>query len=374
MIFKKNYPLTTKARKIWVLVISVLMPLIVILIIANLAFSRGFAQRAEKEQQTKSDVQETATNQDTQWYQASSVPPLTPQQKAEFQAILLGKNMNKNNFLNDQNTGNAENNEESETQKAMGAPISSNQITVNNPNNDVNNEDNNKKDEIDEKNKNKFNAGNDDYLGSVLHNPVSPYELQAGSVIPAVLITGVNSDLAGQMIAQVTENIYDSISGNNLLVPQGTKVIGVYDSKIAYGQERVLVAWKRLIFPNGQSLDLNGMEGADLSGYAGFQDTVDNHYSKIFGSVILMSMLSSGAQLSQSNDNQNNQNNSNNVNSNQSVNQIVAQSLGTNIANTGNSILQKDLNIQPTLKIRAGYQFNIMVTKDMVLSHSIPRF
>ncbi|MDX2164242.1 MAG: TrbI/VirB10 family protein, partial [Gammaproteobacteria bacterium] len=178
---------------------------------------------------------------------------------------------------------------------------------------------------------------------------------------PATLITGINSDLPGQIIAQVTENVYDSISGNNLLIPQGTKVIGVYDSKITYGQERVLVAWKRLLLPSGKSLDLDGMPGIDMSGYAGFNDEVDNHYAKIFGSVILMSFLSAGAQLSQPQ-------NTNNQNTQPTVNQMLAQSLGTNIANTGNMITQKNLNIQPTLEIKPGYQFDISVAKDVVFS------
>lgn len=198
-----------------------------------------------------------------------------------------------------------------------------------------------------------------DYLTATLKNPLSPYELQAGTIIPGVLVTGINSDLPGQITGQVKANVYDSISGNYLLVPQGAKLIGTYASQVSYGQERALVVWTRIIFPNGQNIDLQGMSGVDMSGYAGFTDQVNNHYGKIFGSVLLMSMLSAGAQLAQP------QNNGDS-NAVTSVNQTVAQSLGTNISVVGTAMTMKNLNIQPTLEIRQGYEFNIEVKKDMV--------
>ena len=198
-----------------------------------------------------------------------------------------------------------------------------------------------------------------DYLKATLKNPVSPYELQAGTIIPGVLVTGINSDLPGQVTGQVKSNVYDSISGNYLLVPQGAKLIGAYASKVSYGQERALVVWNRIIFPNGQNIDLQGMSGVDMSGYAGFTDQVNNHYGKIFGSVILMSMLSAGAQLAQPQ-------NDDDSNDNPSVNQTMAQSLGTNISAVGTAMTMKNLSIQPTLEIRQGYEFNIEVKKDMI--------
>ncbi len=201
----------------------------------------------------------------------------------------------------------------------------------------------------------------DDYLGASLQNPLSQYELQAGTIIPGILITGINSDLPGQITGQVRSNVYDSISGKYLLIPQGAKLTGLYDSQITYGQERVLIAWKRIIFPNGKSIDLQGMPGVDISGYAGFNDQVNNHYFKIFGSVILMSVLSAGAQLSQPQQNSNPF-----IVAPPTVGQTVAQSLGTNIANTATMLTQKNINIQPILVIRPGYEFNISVTKDMV--------
>lgn len=207
------------------------------------------------------------------------------------------------------------------------------------------------------------NQIDDDYLGSMLKNPISPYELQAGTIIPGILITGINSDLPGQITGQVRSNVYDSISGKYLLIPQGSKLTGLYDSQIAYGQERVLVVWKRIIFPNGQSINLQGMPGVDMSGYAGFNDQVNNHYGKIFGSVILMSALGAGAQLAQPQNN-------NNPFAAPTVGQTLAQSLGTNLANTGSMITAKNINMQPTLEIRPGYKFNISVTKDMVFPGS----
>ena len=197
-------------------------------------------------------------------------------------------------------------------------------------------------------------------LNSSLEGPITPYELQAGSLIPAILMTGINSDLPGQITAQVRSTVYDSISGNSVVIPQGAKLTGLYDSQIAYGQERVLVVWKRIIFPNGKSIDLEGMPGVDLSGYAGFKDRVNNHYAKLAGSVLLMSVLGAGAQLSQP------QNNDSNVNANPSVSQTIAQSMGTNVVNTAAMLTNKNMNIQPTLEIQPGYEFNVSVTKDMV--------
>lgn len=199
----------------------------------------------------------------------------------------------------------------------------------------------------------------DSYLHETLNNPVSPYELKTGAIIPAILLTGINSDLPGQITAQVRSNVYDTIAGKYVLIPQGAKLTGLYDSQVAYGQKRVLIVWKRVIFPNGQSVNLEGMPGVDMSGYAGFNDQVDNHYFKIFGSVILMSVISAGAQLSQPQQQVN-------PNTPLSVNQTLAASLGTNIMNTATTITQKNLGIQPTLVIRPGYLFNVGVTKDIV--------
>lgn len=190
----------------------------------------------------------------------------------------------------------------------------------------------------------------------------SPFELKAGGLIPAVLISGLNSDLPGEAIAQVRENVYDTKTGRYLLIPQGARLVGLYDSRVAYGQKRVLLAWNRIIFPDGSSFDLKGMPGADMSGYAGFSDQVDNHYTKIFGSSVLLSLISAGVQLSQPNNG-----GGGNNNNQPSVSQTVGGALGQQLGQTGMNITQKNLNIQPTLEIRPGYRFNIMVTADMIL-------
>lgn len=200
------------------------------------------------------------------------------------------------------------------------------------------------------------------YLSQTLENPISPYEVKAGTIIPGILITGINSDLPGEIIGMVRSQVYDTVSGNELLIPQGAKLLGVYNSKIVYGQKRVLIAWHRIIFPNGQSISLEGMPGIDLSGYSGFKDKVDNHYAKLFSGVLLMSVLSAGAQLSQPQE-------STNPFQAPSVGQTIAQSVGLNIANTATEMTNKNLNIEPTLIIRQGYLFNILVTKDMVFPH-----
>jgi type IV secretory pathway VirB10-like protein len=189
----------------------------------------------------------------------------------------------------------------------------------------------------------------------------SPYELKAGSIIPGVLISGLNSDAPGEVIGQVRENVYDSKDGRFLLIPQGSRLIGVYDSQVAYGQKRVVIAWSRVQFQDGSSFNLKGMPGADMSGYAGFSDKVDNHYTKIFGSSVLLSLISAGVQLSQPNNGGGNNNNQ------PSASQTVGAALGQQLGQTGMNITQKNLNIQPTLEIRPGYRFNIMVTADMIL-------
>lgn len=197
-----------------------------------------------------------------------------------------------------------------------------------------------------------------DYIHSMVKDPISPYELKAGTIIPGTLYTGINSDLPGQITGQVQSNVYDSRAGKHLLIPQGSKIIGIYDSQISFGQERILIVWNRIMFPNGQSLNLEGMSGVDMSGYAGFTDQVNSHYGKMLYSVILMSVLSSGAQLSQPQQ-------SNSPFAGPTVGQTLAQSLGTNIANVGTAIVTKTLNVQPTLIIRPGYEFNIQVKKDI---------
>lgn len=198
------------------------------------------------------------------------------------------------------------------------------------------------------------------YLPAGRQPLVSPFEVKTGTVIPGVMIGGINSDLPGQIIAQVRENVWDTATGHHLLIPQGARLVGTYDNQVTRGQSRVLVAWTRIIYPDGSSVDLGSMPGADQGGYAGFHDKVNNHYVKVFGDALLMSLFSAGIQLSQPD--------SNNENGGYSSQQIIAASLGQQLGQTGMQIAQKNLSIQPTLEIRPGFRFNIMVTKDMILA------
>jgi type IV secretion system protein VirB10 len=187
--------------------------------------------------------------------------------------------------------------------------------------------------------------------------PKTPYDLRAGFVIPAIMISGVNSDLPGQVIAQVNQHVYDSATGNFLVIPQGTRLVGSYSADVAYGQARIMMAWQRLIFPDGKALDLGAMPGTDGAGYAGFSDQIDNHYFRTFTSAFLMSGVVAGVTLSQPN----NDSNSNSQRAGDALSEALGQSLGSAMA----AMLQKNLNIAPTLQIRPGYRFNVMVVKDI---------
>ncbi|HED8320888.1 TPA: conjugal transfer protein TrbI [Campylobacter coli] len=196
------------------------------------------------------------------------------------------------------------------------------------------------------------------YLKYVKQKPLSTYEIKAGWNIPAILITGVNSDLPGQILAQVTQNVYDTSTGKYLLIPQGTKVVGAYSSNIIYGQSRLLVAWNKLIFPNGDTLNLDGMQGTSQDGYTGFEDQVDNHYFRIFGSAFLLSSISAGIALSDNSDT----NSEKETASDKAIAQAIQQ-----MGQVASEMIRKNMNISPTLKIRPGYKFNIFVTKDIIL-------
>ena len=188
-------------------------------------------------------------------------------------------------------------------------------------------------------------------------------EIKTGSVIPSVMVTGINSDLPGNIIAQVSQNVWDTATGRQLLIPQGSKLFGVYDSRVVYGQERVLVAWNRLVFPDGSAFTLGAMPGSDMAGYAGYTDGVNNHYLRIFGSAILMSLISGG--MAYTMDTMSSDSN-NSLTSTPTMQQEMASALAAQLGQTTLQLLQKNLNIKPTLEIRPGYQFNVVVTKDLV--------
>lgn len=182
-----------------------------------------------------------------------------------------------------------------------------------------------------------------------------------GSVLPATLITGINSDLPGKIIAQVSQNVYDSPTGRFMLVPQGTKIFGTYESGVVYGQERVLVSWNRLIFPDGKTIDIGSMNGTDQAGYSGMNDLVNNHYLRLFTSSFLLSVISAGITYSQDKYTSNNENGT-------TASSAMAQSFGNQMGNTTIQMIQKNMNISPTLEIRPGFKINVMVTKDIIFT------
>ena len=176
-----------------------------------------------------------------------------------------------------------------------------------------------------------------------LQAPASPYVVQAGTLIAGALLTGIRSDLPGQITGQVTENVYDSPSGRSLLIPQGAKLIGTYDSQVTFGQSRVLLVWTRLIMPNGSSIVLERQPGADAQGYSGLEDEVDNHWGELFKAALLSTLLSVGSEAGtggQQND----------------LISAIRQGASNSISQTGSQIVGRQLNIQPTLTIRQDFR------------------
>lgn len=198
------------------------------------------------------------------------------------------------------------------------------------------------------------------YLAGTREAALSPYEVKAGAIIPGVLESGINSDLPGIIKARVRENVYDTATGQYLLIPKDSMLIGSYDNGVEMGQERVLIAWNRIIYPDASSLDLGSMPGADQGGYAGVSDQVNNHYFRTFGNALLLSIFSAGVQLSQPQQR-------GDTRGGYDAQQIIAGSLGQQMGQLGAEYARKGLNVAPTLEIRPGYRFTIMVTKDMII-------
>jgi len=193
----------------------------------------------------------------------------------------------------------------------------------------------------------------DIYNSHSLVSPRSPYQVMAGNLISASLVTGLNSDLPGQVIGQVTENVFDTVTGQHLLIPQGSRLIGRYDSVIAFGQSRALVVWTRLILPNGDSIQLDNLPGSDGQGFAGLKDKVDKHTWQFIKGAALSSLLSIGSELASDD--------------NDRLTRAL-QNAGQDTANrAGQRIIDRNLNVQPTLKVRPGWRFNVIVSRDLIL-------
>jgi len=182
----------------------------------------------------------------------------------------------------------------------------------------------------------------------------SPDVVLAGSIIPAALITGLRSDLPGEITAQVTQDIFDTPTGKILLIPQGAKLVGQYDAQITFGQSRALLVWNRLILPNGKSIVLERQPGADTEGYAGLADEVDNHWGTLFEAAALSTILSVGSEAGTS-DSENN------------LAQAIRQGASQSFNQTGEQVVGRSLNVQPTITIRPGFPVNVLVTHDLVL-------
>ncbi len=202
-------------------------------------------------------------------------------------------------------------------------------------------------------------SGGDDRLDARLSPPRSRYELMSGAVIPAALVTELNSDLPGRVIAQVTAPVYDSVSGEHLLIPQGSRLLGTYDSATAHGDHRLLLAWNRLIFPNGWSINLRGMEGSDPTGAAGLRDRTDQHLDRLVGAIGLSAIISVIANEAEDD-------------SEGSFGQSVGDAAAQEAARTGGRIVDRELSVRPTLRIRAGGAVRVLVTRDIQLRPYAP--
>ena len=187
-----------------------------------------------------------------------------------------------------------------------------------------------------------------------VQRPASRNVVQAGSVIPAAMLTGLRSDLPGQITAQVTEAVYDSPTGRILLIPQGARLIGQYDAQVAFGQSRALLVWNRIVFPNGKSIVLERQPGADSAGYAGLEDEVDNHWGQLFKAALLSTILSVGSEAGTSNDEN-------------SLLSAIRRGSSDSISQTGRQVVGRSLNIQPTITVRPGFPVRVIVTRDLVM-------
>jgi len=197
-----------------------------------------------------------------------------------------------------------------------------------------------------------------------LQLPPSPYQVMAGTVIPAALVTGINSDLPGQAIANVSEAVYDTATGRHLLIPQGSRLIGRYDSQVAFGQRRVLLVWTRLILPDTSSVALDRLPGIDPAGYAGLEDGVDWHWDRILAGAALSTLLGIGAELAA-------------PESRTDGSRIVIagrESAQETVNQVGQEITKRNVSVQPTLTIRPGFPLRVMVSKDLVLRPYQPLF
>lgn len=200
------------------------------------------------------------------------------------------------------------------------------------------------------------------YVSGQVIEPMSAYELKRGSVIPATLVTGINSDLPGRITARVRQNVYDSASGHYLLIPQGASLVGRYDSNVSFGQSRVLVIWTDLVFPDGSTLQLGGLPGMDVEGYSGFTDQVDNRLLETFGSAVLVALIGTGI------DSAFPPSSSSPVQNETGLEDAARRNFADTFGSVAGQTISQNLDVQPALQIRPGYQFNVFVEQDIIFS------
>ncbi|WP_155121369.1 TrbI/VirB10 family protein [Bryobacter aggregatus] len=201
-------------------------------------------------------------------------------------------------------------------------------------------------------------AGKSSYLESTRGAAISRYELKAGWDIPAVLEQSLNSDLPGEIKALVRENVFDTATGGYLLIPQGARLVGIYDSRVTYGQSGLQVAWSRIIYPDASSIDLEGMVGQDAKGNTGLRYEVDNHYRRLLGFGLLTSLFSVSFQLSQSR--------RGGILGYPSATEVTGSAVGRELSQLGSDVTRRNLNVPPTIKVPVGYRFNVRVNRDIV--------
>lgn len=194
--------------------------------------------------------------------------------------------------------------------------------------------------------------GEDIYNPSRLEDPASPYQIMAGTLIPASLVTGINSDLPGTIVAQVTQPVYDTVTGQHVLIPQGARLIGRYQSEVSFGQNRALVTWERIIFPDGSSL-LISAPGADAQGFAGLSDRTDHHWDRVFLAAGLATILGIGTELGSDGDG--------------ALERAIRRGTSDTFNQAGQRVVDRNLNIQPSIKIRPGWPVRVVVTRDLIL-------
>ena len=200
-----------------------------------------------------------------------------------------------------------------------------------------------------------------EYSQHTVNAPVSRYELKSGAFLPCVMISGLNTDLPGNIIGQITENVWDTATGKFLLIPKGARLIGKYDNQVSFGQSRVLVVWQRLIFPDGSSLVLDNLSGVDQSGYTGLKGSVNRHFNSMLASALLVSLIGSGVQaISDHYDNNSSNNNKTDIRS------ILAENTANAAAQVLTDLVRQQTQRQPTIKIKPGYRFMIFVQHDIV--------